>query len=246
MKWLVVILLLGNVLAFGMRYNAELNAKTREAVSDKGVKLPPGTPTLTLIGELADIPNLRQESDREEFTADAPDPDVAASTEVNTEATSSEVCIRTGPFKDGEAFKAFREWLRPRTKMMTSEVETTQTRRFFWVYLEASNADDAKNNLADLKRKGVKDYMLVREGDLKNAISLGLFRSQDSVTRRLAEMSKQGYKPVVVPKFEKTDQYWINASLAEGSEDVESVETELIAGAEILEVSCDSVVEASL
>ncbi len=130
--------------------------------------------------------------------------------------------------------------------MMTSEVETTQTRRFFWVYLEASTEDDAKNNLAELKRKGVKDYMLVREGDLKNAISLGLFRSQDSVTRRLEEMSEQGYKPVVVPKFEKTDQYWINASLAEGFEDVESVETELIAGAEILEVSCDSVVEASL
>ena len=88
--------------------------------------------------------------------------------------------------------------------------------------------------------------MLVRNGDLKNAISLGLFRSQDSVTRRLEEMSEQGYKPVVVPKFEKTDQYWINASLAEGFEDVESIETELIAGVQILEVSCDSVLEASL
>lgn len=246
MKWLVVLLLLGNVFAFGFQYNANLNAKTRDLLETKDTKLPPGTPTLTLISELAAIPSLREESDREEFTADAPDPEVAASTEVNTEAVSSEICIRTGPFKEGAAFKTFREWLRPRTRMMTSEVETTQTRRFFWVYLEASTEDDAKNNLAELKRKGVKDYMLVREGDLKNAISLGLFRSQDSVTRRLEEMSEQGYKPVVVPKFEKTDQYWINASLAEGFEDVESVETELIAGAEILEVSCDSVVEASL
>lgn len=246
MRWLVVLLLLGNVLAFGFQYNANLNAKTREFIAQKDTQLPAGTPTLTLISELRDIPSLRQVSDREEFTADAPDPEVAASTEINTEATSSEICIRTGPFKEGKAFKSFREWLRPRTKMMTSEVETTQTRRFFWVYLEASTEDDARTNLAELKRKGVKDYMLVREGDLKNAISLGLFRSQDSVTRRLEEMSEQGYKPVVVPKFEKTDQYWINASLAEGFEDVESVETELIDSAEILEVSCDSVIEASL
>lgn len=246
MKWLVIILLLVNILAFGFQYNAELNAKTRENMANTNPKLPPGTPTLTLISELADIPTLREESEREEFTADAPDPEVAASTEVNTEAVASAVCIRTGPFKEGEDFKTFREWLRPKTKMMTSEVETTQTRRFFWVYLEAKSADDARTNLADLKRKGVKDYMLVRDGDLKNAISLGLFRSQDSVTRRLEEMSQQGYKPVVVPKFEKTDQYWINASLAEGSEDVESIETELIAGAKILEVSCDTVVEASL
>ncbi|MGR8948709.1 MAG: SPOR domain-containing protein [Gammaproteobacteria bacterium] len=246
MKWLVIILLLGNVLAFGFLYNAELNARTRAATTQKDAKLPPGTPTLTLIAELADIPTLRAESDREEFTEDAPDPEVAASTEVNTEAVSADVCIRTGPFKQSSVFKSFREWLRPRTKLLTSEVETVQTRRFFWVYLEATNEDDARNNLADLKRKGVKDYMLVREGNLKNAISLGLFRSQDSVTRRLEEMSEQGYKPVVVPKFEKTDQYWINASLAEGFEDVESIETELVNDVKILEVSCDSVVAASL
>ena len=246
MKWLVIILLLGNVLAFGFQYNAELNAKTRDATHQQNVKLPPGTPTLTLISELGDIPTLREESDREEFTADAPDPEVAASTEVNTEAVSSDICVRTGPFKEGDAFKAFREWLRPRTKMLTSEVETVQTRRFFWVYLEADSEDDARNNLADLKRKGVKDYMLVREGSLKNAISLGLFRSQDSVTRRLEEMSEQGYNPVVVPKFEKTDQYRLIASLAEGFEDVESIETELVSGVQILEVSCDTVAAASL
>ena len=246
MKWLVILLLLANVVAFGVQYNEELNLKTREVTAAKNTRLPPGTPTLTLISELADIPMFREQSSREEFTEDAPDPEVAASTEVNTEAVSSRVCVRTGPFQEEQAFKSFRQWLRPRTKMLTTEVETIETREFFWVYLEPTNEDDAKDNLAELERKGVEDFMLVRNGDLKNAISLGLFRSQDSVTRRLEEMSEQGYKPVVVPKFEKTDQYWINASLAEGFEDVESIETELIAGVQILEVSCDSVLEASL
>ena len=74
MKWLVVLLLLGNVFAFGFQYNANLNAKTRDLLETKDTKLPPGTPTLTLISELAAIPSLREESDREEFTADAPDP----------------------------------------------------------------------------------------------------------------------------------------------------------------------------
>ena len=246
MRWLVVLLLLGNVIAFGFQYNEKLNAKTREVTATKNTELPAGTPTLTLVSELADIPTFLEQSSRDEFTEDAPDPEVVASTEVNTAAVSSEICVRTGPFQEGQAFKSFRQWLRPRTKMLTTEVETVETREFFWIYLEPSNDDDTKENLADLKRKGVEDFMLVRDGNLKNAISLGLFRSQDSVTRRLEEMSEQGYKPVVVPKFEKTDQYWINASLAEGSEDVESIETELAAGIQILEVSCDTVLEASL
>ena len=144
MKWLVVFLLLGNVVAFGFQYNEKLNSKTRQVTAAKNTELPPGTPTLTLISELADIPTFREESSRDEFTEDKPDPEVAASTEVNTEAVSSEICIRTGPFKEDQALKTFREWLRPKTKMLTTEVETTQTRKFFWVYLEPSTDGDAK------------------------------------------------------------------------------------------------------
>ena len=45
MKWLVILLLLANVVAFGVQYNEELNLKTREVTAAKNTKLPPGTPT---------------------------------------------------------------------------------------------------------------------------------------------------------------------------------------------------------
>ncbi|MBK6660563.1 MAG: hypothetical protein IPG43_21595 [Proteobacteria bacterium] len=62
---------------------------------------------------------------------------------------------------------------------------------------------------------GIHDTLLIRRGDMKNSISLGFFRSQDSVNRRLAELNEKGYKPVVVPRFETSDLYWLSARLAE-------------------------------
>ena len=50
---------------------------------------------------------------------------------------------------------------------------------------------------------------------MKNSISLGFFRSRDSVNRRLAELNEKGYKPVVVPRFETSDLYWLAARFAE-------------------------------
>ena len=70
-------------------------------------------------------------------------------------------------------------------------------------------------------------FLVAASGGLKNAISLGLFRSQDSVNRRLAEITRQGYKPVVVPKFETFDHYWVRATMAEGFEDISDVPDDL-------------------
>ena len=113
-------------------------------------------------------------------------------------------------------------------------------RRFFWVYLEPTTDEAAQANLDDLRNRGVTDYMLIRRGELKNAISLGLFRSQDSVNRRLAEMSEKGYKPVVVPKFETTEKFWLAAQLAAGNEDSLDIPSALLGTAEARPVSCQA------
>jgi hypothetical protein len=230
MKWLAIALLIANVVLFGWRFNEHLHAQALAIAA--APSLPRGAPSLQLVSELPSLPPRRQaEKSATEDLLSTPDTVVQAvdlSTEINSDAIASEVCVEIGPLADQQTVAELRDWLRERTTVIHTRAEIVRERRFFWVYLEPASADQARKNLNDLAQRGVKDYMLIHRGGLKNAISLGLFRSQDSVNRRLAEMTEQGYKPVVVPKFESTENFWIRATMAEGFEDTEALPQELL------------------
>jgi hypothetical protein len=170
---------------------------------------------------------------------------VDLSTELNSFGEPSDICISVGPIKDEVQLNNFRIWLRLRATSVHTRAETVRQRRFFWVYLEPASNEEARKNLSDLERRGVTDYMLIRRGGLKNAISLGLFRSQDSVNRRLAEMNRQGYQPVVVPKFKTTEHFWVRATMAEGSEDTSIIPPHLIADATLESIDCARIVDTA-
>jgi hypothetical protein len=205
MKWIAISLLTGNVVFFAWQFNEQLRAHTIAAA--KVQSIPVGTPGLSLISELPELPPQREPSNTQgeqvtDLNAEVSG-EVDLHTETNRDLAASNVCVNIGPVTDKEKLDILRAWLRERSTSVTTRVETVSERRFFCVYLEPATDDEARRNLSDLQRRGVTDYLYIQRSGLKNAISLGLFRSQDSVNRRLAEMGKQGYKPIVVPKFEK-------------------------------------------
>lgn len=118
-------------------------------------------------------------------------------------------------------------------------------RKFFWVYLEPKSAEEARARVVDLERKGVRDYLLIHRDGLKNAISLGLFSTQEAVNRRLSEMNKQGFHPVVVPRLEITDYEWLRANLAVGFTDTNAIPRETLAGAAVQPIDCARIAETS-
>jgi len=238
MKWIVILLLTGNVVVLGWQFNERIRA---QALASAGTaELPADTPSLRLISELPSLPALR-ESDKPEAVMSAEGDAmiveaVDLSSEINSDVVASDVCIAIGPIESKQTLRDLRDWLRERTSALHTRAETVRERRFFWVYLEPASDEQTRRNLDALAERGITDYMLIRRGGLKNAISLGLFRSQDSVNRRLAEMTEKGYKPVVVPKFESTQNFWIRATMAEGFEDTAPMPPDLLTGA-ILETS---------
>ena len=240
MKWFAIVLLIANVVLFGWRFNEHLHAQALATASAPA--LPPGAPSLQLVAELPSLPPRRQTeqaaTDELLATENTVVQAVDLSTEINSDTVASEVCVEIGPLADQQSVAALRDWLRPRTTVVHTRAETVRERRFFWIYLEPASAEQARRNLNDLAQRGVKDYMLIHRGGLKNAISLGLFRSQDSVNRRLAEMTEQGYKPVVVPKFETTENFWIRATLAQGFEDTDALPRELLGEGTLATRSC--------
>jgi hypothetical protein len=245
-KWIAIIFLIGNVVLFGWQFNQHLKD---QSVAARGLSpLPPKTPSLRLVSELPKLPPRRASAadDEAETGIDITIDSVDLTTELNSFGEPSNTCIDVGPFAEKRQLEDFRNWLRTRATAVYSRVETVSERQFFWIYLESVSGVQAEKSLNDLKARGVKDYMLVRRGGLKNAILLGLFRSQDSVNRRLAEMNRQGYKPVVVPKFESTENYYVRATMAVGSEDTTTVSDALAGDAEVAQIECSAMSAAAV
>jgi hypothetical protein len=230
MKLLGIALLLLNVALFAWQYNQRVEEATRERLTRP--PLPAGAPKLELLSEMGDLPALRTP---EAEAAPAP----AIEPEVKADVAPADLCIEAGPFGDESARDGFRDWIGDLVATLQFRVETVRKRQLFWVYLEPTPDRDAEQSMADLRRRGVKDYMMIRRGGLKNAISLGLFRSQDSVNRRLAELNEQGYKPVVVPRYETTDRYWVAAQFAAAHDALPDIPEAVTGAAEVTEIECD-------
>ena len=205
MKILAIALLLVNVGLVAWQYQTHVRTLARTTVAHE--PLPADAAPIKLISELPALPELRVAHDA------APPPPVTA--EVQADVVAADLCVDIGPFGDINARDQVRNWLHDYVAATYMRIETVRKRQFFWVYLEPSSDSAAQKNLADLPDRGIQDTLLIRRGEMKNSISLGFFRSQDSVNRRLAELNEKGYKPVVVPRFETSDLYWLSARLAE-------------------------------
>ena len=159
-----------------------------------------------------------------------------ASSKIRADVDAADVCIEVGPFAQVAA--RARDFIDELSAAIHLRTVSVRKRYLFWVYLEPVPAGEAAHSITDLERRGVKDFMLIRRGGLKNAILLGLFSSQDAVNRRVAELSEQGYQPAVVPRYETTDRFWLAAQFAAGHEDAPDIPHELLAGAAIEPVNC--------
>ena len=218
MKILAILLLLVNVALIAWQYQNHVQTLARSQVVHE--PLPSSAAPIKLVAELASLPPLRETQ-----AAAAPSPVTA---EVQDDVVAADLCVDVGPFAEAAARDQVRDWLHDYVAATYMRAEATRKRQFFWVYLEPSSDSAAQKNLAELHDRGIQDTLLIRRGEMKNSISLGFFRSQDSVNRRLAELNEKGYKPVVVPRFETSDEYWLAARLAEGYTEVPQIPATLL------------------
>ncbi len=238
MRTLAVLLLLVNISLITWQYREHI----RTLASEYRVQPPPPkeAATLKLLAELESLPAPRDK-------ADEPSPPPApVAAEVQADVAPADVCLDVGPFGDAASRDQVRDWLRDYVAASYARRETVRKKQFFWVYLEPSTDAVAQQSLAELKERGVTDTLLIRRGQMKNSISLGFFRSQDSVNRRLAELNEKGYKPVVVPKFETSELYWLAVRLGQDTPEAPTIpDTLLGASAKQKAIACEDLVTQS-
>ena len=107
-------------------------------------------------------------------------------------AALADVCLEFGPLTESDRTRALADLdSLALGKLLTQKrVETTTS---FWVYLPpATSRAEADRRLAELRARGLDDVAVIDASPQRNAISLGLFQTEEAANNRLAEAQKLG------------------------------------------------------
>ena len=119
-------------------------------------------------------------------------------------------CFSLGPFTRKKHFNEALSKLQQQGLEVFSRVSSERVRNGYWVMLPiATTSNQAKLQIQRLKDKGLKDYFLVAAGEMKNAVSLGVFSKAKLAKRRRDQVENQGFnvkiKQITLPKR----VYWL-------------------------------------
>ncbi len=141
-------------------------------------------------------------------------PDISAKRISQDEESAEALCFSYGPFPANEQAKNLKQWFEQKEILVNQRTDNEHAKQLFWIYLAPQKSrENAIAAIEDLKSKGIKDYRLISSGDLRNAISLGLFSTQVIVNKRLNELKSKGYQPIVVPYHNTKVIYWVDVKL---------------------------------
>lgn len=132
-------------------------------------------------------------------------PSVTAATQASTSVSESEqiapekpatTCIAFEGF-DPEKADLFEKKLAFPAGTFTRTTASTASN--YMVYIPPSkNMKTAEAHIAALKAKNITNYFLIQDGKFRNAISLGIFKTETAANKLLAELKAQGIHDLAI------------------------------------------------
>jgi len=222
-RWLFIGFLLLNIVYLGWELDRQFHIDRHN--TEVATPPSPSATTLKLLDEGATKPRMRQPA----ITADSGNgslfvqpgdqqlaTELPEMTTVGLAAdTGNYYCYTFGPIEEDALAVGISDWFNSRRATTHVRFSDERGRQLFWVYLAPkATGDDTMNIMTDLKSKGIVDYRLIDKGEIRNAISLGLYSGRESLNSRLGELKQQGYQPVVVPYEDGKRVYWVDVRLS--------------------------------
>ena len=119
-------------------------------------------------------------------------------------------CYSLGPFSRRESYEYARQKLSAEGVEVIGRVSSDSVRKGYWVLIPVSTSrNQAMVTIQKLKEQGIKEYFLVDTGEMKNAISLGIFSKPKLARRRVEAIEKQGFNPVIRKIAIPKRVYWL-------------------------------------
>lgn len=128
---------------------------------------------------LADVRSLELNADRVRPLREAPTPAAAAA--------SAGACLTWGPLGADELSRARDELAKLRIDV--AGVREAAGTAVWWVHIAPlKSREDAERRLRDLEELGVQDARVVSDDGWRNAVSLGIFRSEEAALAHQAKL----------------------------------------------------------
>lgn len=120
--------------------------------------------------------------------------------------------------------------------------EESLLRESYWVYIPPyKTANAVREASAQLAKAKVRDFLVIRSGEYKHGISLGLFSQRERADRRLQEilaLKLSVRRPEIQPRSSSLRGYWMVVQVA-GTEEQQTLQSILEAdGYQVKAVDC--------
>ncbi|WLQ13780.1 hypothetical protein O5O45_29065 [Hahella aquimaris] len=197
MRWIFISLLMLNGLVFAVQW-LELQkregleeARNRVALSETDAN------RLTLLSEV-DVKEERAVVD------------LGIEKRSETLASKDEkFCLLMGPFEEDAQAQGLRMALAKRSVESVVFPKNISLAPEYWVYLEPMESrKTAIIKLRELQVRKIDSY-LISQGELRNGISLGLFKNVDSANRLLKQRISEGYDAKIKEVPKERLEYWV-------------------------------------
>lgn len=122
-------------------------------------------------------------------------------------------CYSLGPFLEEKSVKSASSILTQLGMVATYKSETRREVSGYWVYIPPlPSRDDAGKVILMLKKRGIKDFLIVSTGIKRNAISLGFFGTRDGAQQHQTRMKALGLNPILEDSYRETSGFWLDFS----------------------------------
>lgn len=111
------------------------------------------------------------------------------------DAMASVVCARAGGFEGRRAVAEAALWLQAQgAEVLEVRREEGRDSGPWRVYLPPlASREEAQAKLREIRSRGVRDVAVIRDGELANGVSFGVYREAANVQRRVAALDRLGY-----------------------------------------------------
>ena len=133
-------------------------------------------------------------------------------------APRSGVCARAEGFEDLDAVAGAVQWLRARdAEIVAVRLEEDRSVRSYRVFLPPFQSHEkAAEAVREIQERGVRDVAVIGEGALKNGVSFGVYRDEENMRRRVADLEALGYSARSAADVEVVDGYVVEVQAPAG------------------------------
>jgi len=211
----------------------------------KAMKVDPNIPKLMLVTELSgkEKQEIAEKEKPKPQEKPKPKPEAEKVAKVNPQLAAQikqgkAICYALGPFDGLAQAKNISEKLKDLGAFTSERSVTTESPIGYWVYLPSLDSwKTAKEKVVKLEAKGFKDMFIVGRGQMKNAVSLGLFKNEDGAKERVSQLKSIGEKPKIQTQYKQQDLYWIDIDVEPGKDQVVSTIEKIAQSLTVLELN---------